>query len=377
MVCKRRWPRLPAAFLVVVVVTLAVYVFKLKTAGIHTVESVPRGFPPLALPALSWPLIRQLWPGALTLCLVGTMESIAVAKHIATRAGYRVHPDREFSGLGLSNLVAGLFSGYPVTGGFSRSAVNYEAGARTPVASLVTAVLVGLTLWFLTPLFYYLPHAVLGAVILVAVAGLIDFSEVRRLWQRKRMDAVTLLLTFITTLLLGIETGILLGIAFSLALFIRRSAHPHTAVLGYVDNPGVFRNIARYPEAQTFPGIVLLRVDASLYFANTRFLEDRVAAVLEEYPDTRQLILDLSGVNDIDAAGQNLLERLAETYRERGVSLELAAVKGPVRDLMTRGQRNDPPSWYRVYPSLSQALQEKGTDPSSTDLKASHQETLV
>jgi SulP family sulfate permease len=229
-----------------------------------------------------------------------------------------------------------VFSAFPVTGGFSRSAVNYQAGARTQLASVITAVLVILTLLFFTPLFYYLPNAVLAAIVMFAVYSLIDLREPVRLFKIKKADGWTLLITFAATLFIGIEQGILVGVALSLALFIWRSAYPHTTEIGYLPEEDVFRNVNRYPETQTFPNTLIARVDRSLYFANTAFWENWLNAATLNRPDLRYLILDFSAVNDVDAVALETLEDLIESLEERDVELHIAGMKGPVRDIVEK-----------------------------------------
>ena len=235
--------------------------------------------------------------------------------------------DRELIGLGLANLAAGLVSGYPVTGGFSRTAVNYQAGARTPLASVVTAGLVLLSLLALTPLFACLPTAALSAVIVSAVAGLVDLREAARLFRIKRGDGWIFLATFLTTLGLGVSRGLVAGILLSLLLFVARSSRPRTVVLGRLAGRNEYRDLARHPEAETFPDLILIRVDASLYFANARFVEDRVLERLALQPAARWVVMDMSGVNDIDAAAVMTLDALMEACAARGVGFAFAGIK--------------------------------------------------
>lgn len=278
----------------------------------------------------------NLLPAALTIAFVGFMESFAVAKSIAARERYPLDANAELRALGLANLVAGLFSAYPVTGGFSRTAVNYQAGARTGLASLLTALLVLLTLLFFTPLFYYLPNAALAAIVVVAVVGLVDLKEPRHLFRVRPIDGWTLLVTFAATLLIGIEQGILIGVAFSLLVYVWRSAYPHTAVVGYLESEGVFRNVKRFPQVRLFPGTIIIREDAALYFANMGFLEAFVDRTLREHPDAKRLLFDFSGVNDVDAVALDTLRELMATLEEIGIEVHLAGMKGPVRDLVAR-----------------------------------------
>ena len=340
---KRYAKRFPAPLLVVVVSALAVYLLGLNDYGVGIVGEVPRGLPGFALPALGLGSLRALLPIALTISFVSFMESIAVAKSIASKEKYKVDANRELVGLGLANIVGSLFRAYPVTGGFSRTAVNYQAGAKTPLASIITALLVILTLLFLTPLFYYLPNAVLAAIVMVAVFGLIDLKEPVHLFKLKPVDGWTLLLTFVGTLLLGVETGILVGVGFSLLVFIWRSAYPHTAELGYLLDEDVFRNVSRYPEAQTYVGVCILRVDAALYFANMAYLENLLDDTVADRPDLAHIILDFSAVNGVDAVALDTLEERMRELAGRNVTIHIAGMKGPVRDLAAKA------GWYETF----------------------------
>jgi sulfate permease, SulP family len=354
-------PRLPAALVVVALATVLTYAFGLHERGVAIVGSVPSGLPAPSLPLLDGGVVSALLMTALTISFVGFMESFAVAKSIATRENYRIDANQELKGLGLANVAAGVFSGYPVTGGFSRSAVNYQAGARTGLASLVTALLILLALFAFTGLFYYLPSAVLAAIVIVAVYGLIDVREAVHLFQLKKVDGWTLVITFVATLGIGIEQGILIGVAFSLLVFVWRSAYPHAARLGYLARERVFRNVERYPEGQTFPGTLVLRVDASLYFANMAFLESSLRTALVERPDYRNIILDFSGVNDMDAVAVETLESLIREMEMQGVSVRIAAMKGPVRDITARAGWPEKFGEHVSHFSIESALQAAGS----------------
>jgi sulfate permease, SulP family len=353
-------PRIPAALVVVALATVATYLFGLHERGVAIVGSVPGGLPAPSLPGLDGGTISALLMSALTISFVGFMESFAVAKSIATREKYKIDANQELKGLGLANVAAGVFSGYPVTGGFSRSAVNYQAGARTGLASLVTASLILLALFAFTGLFYYLPGAVLAAIVIVAVYGLIDVREAVHLFRLKKVDGWTLVVTFVATLGIGIEQGILIGVAFSLLVFIRRSAYPHAARLGYLARERVFRNVERYPEVQTFPGTLVLRVDAPLYFANMGFLESSLRGALVERPDYRNVILDFSGVNDMDAVAVETLETLMHEMEAQGVSVRIAGMKGPVRDITARAGWTERFGDRVGFYSIERALQSAG-----------------
>jgi SulP family sulfate permease len=336
LIGKRISKRFPTPLLVVIVASVLVWATGLHERGVAIVGEVPAGLPPFALPDLSGGALAALLPTALTIAFVAFMESVAVAKAIAAKHRYKIDANRELVGLGLANVAGALFRGYPVTGGFSRSAVNDQAGARTPLAGLVTAVLIGLTLLFLTDLFYFLPRAVLAAIVMVAVFGLIDAKEPVHLFRIKKVDAATLAVTFLATLTLGVEVGILTGVGFSLAVFVVRSAWPHTAELGWLPGPGVFRNVRRYPDATTWPDLYLTRPDASLYFANMASLETQLNEAVADRPELRAIVLDFSGVNDVDGVAIDVLDDRMRAFEAQGIQVCLAGVKGPVRDLLAR-----------------------------------------
>jgi len=371
-VIKRKWPRFPAALPVLALCSALVYLLDLETKGVAIVGAVPSGPPRLASLSFDLATVTSLLPAAVAIVFVGYMESMAVAQWMASKDKYRIDPNREFIALGAANLCAGLFSGYAVSGGFSRSAVNYGAGARTQMASVITSGLVLLVLLLFTPWFYYLPNAVLAAIIIVAVTGLVDAKSAVALFHLKQSDGWTLLVTFLVTLLMDIAQGILAGVLFSLVLFIARSAKPHTAVLGYVEREEVYRDITRYPEAVTHPGIVILRIDASLYFANAGFVEDKIREQLAAKPDAKLLVLDLSGVNEVDGVAVSTLSRLLEDYHEHHLRIFLVGTKAHVRDVL---QKTD---WYAdrqkamAYPSLRQAMAHAETRDHATNESEVH-----
>ncbi len=329
-------PRIPGPLVVVVFGTLLTAMLNLDQAGVKTVGDLPHGLPPFSVPVFSIERLISLLPASLTIAMIGYLESFAVAGIIADKEKYRIDPNRELLGLGAANLAAAFFSGYPVTGGFSRTAVNHRAGARTGMAGLVTALIISIILLWFTHLFRYLPTTVLAAIVIIAVAGLVETAEARYLFRVKPSDGMTFLLTFLVTLAFGVEWGIVAGVIFSLLVFIWRSAHPHIAQLGWLAEEGVFRNILRYPEAVVPPGILLLRVDASLYFANMAFVEDWLRCTLAGRSDITLIIFDMSGVNDMDAVALSVMERIVDGYAERDIAVAFSGMKGPVRDLAER-----------------------------------------
>ncbi|MGM0896304.1 MAG: SulP family inorganic anion transporter [Bacillota bacterium] len=336
IIMKKYVKKIPGPLVVVALSILTVYLFSLQAQGVKIVGEVPSGLPSLSLPAFQLDAVIALLPIALTISFIGYMESIAMAKAIASKEKYKIDPNRELVGLGLANVGGSFFAGYPVTGGFSRSAVNYQAGARTPLASIITAFLIILTLLFFTGLFYYLPNAVLAAIIMVAVYSLIDVKEAAYLFKVNRVDGITWALTFLATLVIGIEQGIIVGAVFALLVFIRRSAYPHVAELGYLPDQAVFRNTVRYPEAETDPEILIFRIDASLYFANMTFLEDELCGRLSDRPDVKWVVLDFSSVNSIDAVATHSLEELMEQCQSGKVKIVFAGIKNTVLDVLYR-----------------------------------------
>ncbi len=332
---RRVSPRAPGPLLVVALATIAVFLFGLDGKGVGIVGDVPGGLPVPQLPLLGIDVFGALMPTALTISLVGFMESYAVAKVYATKHRYDVDANRELVGLGLANVVGSFFLSYPTTGGFSRTAVNDQAGARTNVAAIFSAVIIAITLLFLTGLFFYLPKAVLAAIVMVAVAKLIDWREARFLWRVDRREFALMVLTFAATLMLGIEQGILVGVVASILVVLYQTSRPHTAVMGRLAGSENFRNILRNPDAATVDGVPVLRFDASLYFANAAYLKDTVEE-LTDPQTTRALVLDFYPVNRIDSTGLHALTELVESLGRRSIDVHFSGVKGPVLDRMAK-----------------------------------------
>lgn len=322
--------------------------------GVAVVGTVPAGLPALSLSLPGTTELGQLWLPALLISLVGFVGSVSVAQSFAMQRQQRITPDRELWGLGAANVAAALSGAYPVHGGLSRSVINFAAGAQTPLASLITAAFMAVIIYFFTGLFYYLPLAVLAASILVAVTSLVDVPTLKASWAYDRADALSLLATALGVIVLGVETGIVLGVAMSLAALVWRSSHPHMAVVGRVPGTEHFRNVERHA-VQTVPGLLALRVDESLFFANATALEERMEALVRADPDIRRLLLVCSAVNQIDATALGMLTALEQSLAERGIRLELAEVKGPVMDRLQAtalGQRLQ----GRVYQSVHDAF---------------------
>lgn len=326
-----------------------------ETAGVRVVGAIPQGFAPFTLPTLSAADAQALLPTAMTIVFISVVESIAVAKALASKRRKAINADQELVALGAANLTASVTGGYPVTGGFARSVVNDQAGAVTGLASLVTAASIGIIVLWFTPLFYYLPQAVLAATVIVAVLSLFKPGEALRIWRMNRTDAVTWGVTFAVVLLFGIEAGILAGVVFAILLFLWRTSRPHIAVVGRVGQSEHFRNVLRH-QVQTCPHVVAVRVDESLYFANTRYLEDALLRIVAERPEVKHLVLIGSAINFIDASAMETLESLLHELRAAGVALHLADIKGPVMDQLQRAGFIDHLGAERVYLSTHQAM---------------------
>lgn len=311
-----------------------------QTAKVAVVGAIPPGLSPLSMPAMTMADAQALLPTALTIVLVSVVESIAVAKALASKRRQAIDPDQELVALGAANITASFFSGYPVTGGFARSVVNAQAGAITGLASLITAAGIALILLFFTPIFYYLPQAVLAATVIVAVIGLVDLREPQRIWRTNRGDAFTWLLTFVTVLVLGIETGIFVGVASALVLYLWRTSRPHIAIVGRLGESEVYRNVERHP-VKTWPHVVAVRVDESLYFANTRYLEQTLLRIVAERPEVKHLVLIGSAINFIDSSALHTLDSLIDSLHDAGVEFHLADIKGPVMDRLKQSELLD------------------------------------
>lgn len=327
---------------VVILATLAAALLNAEsTYGLAVVGTVSAGLPVPSLDFLSASGWRTLLPSAMLIALIGYVESVSLAKVLAARRRQKVDANRELVALGMSNLAAAMVGALPVAGGFSRSVVNFDVGARTQLAGIITAGLIGVVALFVTGWFYFLPDAVLAAIIVVAVAQLIDVAGARRVWAYDRADGVALAVTGVAVLGLGIEVGLLMGIVLSLALYLWRTGHPHIAVVGRLLGTEHYRNVNRYV-AQTNPRVLAVRVDESIYFANAAQVEDFITRHLAAAPDTQKLLLVMAAVNYIDASGLEMLDHLEEALAHTGIVLYLAEVKGPVQDRLrsTRlGQR--------------------------------------
>jgi SulP family sulfate permease len=336
VVGRRVAPRFPTALLVVVLGSLATWGLSLHDSGVAILRDVPSGLPTPAMPEMSGRLLGELAPVALTIAVVAFAEGISVAKAIGRKTREDVDANQELIATGAANVASGAFSGFPIAGGFSRTAVNFQAGARTPLASLITAAVLAVAVLWLTPAFYYLPKVVLAAVVVVAVLGLVDVRDAVETTRLRRSDGASLAVTFLATLLIGVEPGLAIGVVFSLAVFVWRSSNPHATELGRVEGTHEYRNVDRWSTRRA-DDVAILRVDGPLFFANAKRLEDRVQALVVGRPALRAVVLDASATTDIDATGAHALHDLAGDLDAAGIALHLAVVRGPVRDVLARG----------------------------------------
>jgi len=345
---------------VVVITTLLAWQLELDQRGLALVGHVPQGLPPLTLPVFDVSLMQELVLSALLISVIGFVESVSVAQTLAAKKRQRIDPDQELIGLGSANIAAAMSGGYPVTGGFARSVVNFDAGAETPAAGMFTAIGITLTALFLTPLLFYLPKATLAATIIVAVLSLIDLRALQRTWQYSRSDFIAMAATILLTLTVGIEIGIATGILFSIALFLFRTSRPHYAVVGQVPGTEHFRNIDRH-NVVTTPTVFSLRVDESLYFPNARTLEERIYTSIATDKRICHVVLMCSAVNFIDSSALESLEAINESLKTSGVMFHLSEVKGPVMDRLLRSHFLDELTgevFLTQYDALSQLAPE-------------------
>ena len=319
----------------VIITTAAVWSFDLQAAGVAIVGGIPTGLPQPTLPSFDLEKWLTLAGAAALISVIGFVESVSVAQTLAAKRRERIDPDQELIGLGAANIASAFSAGYPVTGGFARSVVNYDAGARTPAAGAYTAVgIAGATL-FLTPLLYFLPTATLAATIIVAVTSLIDFGILKRTFVYAKADFAAVLITILVTLGVGVDMGVMAGVITSLLLFLFKTSRPHVAIVGLVPGTQHFRNVKRH-KVITSPTVLSLRVDESLYFANSRFLEDTILKEAVDNKGLKHVILMCSAVNEIDSSALESLEAINARLKDMGVSFHLSEVKGPVADRLHR-----------------------------------------
>ena len=319
----------------IIATTLASYLGDFSRRGVALVGDVPSGLPVFSVPTFDLQLWSDLAVSALLISVIGFVSSVSAAKTLAAKRRQRIDPNQELIGLGAANVAAAVSGGFPVTGGFSRSVVNFDAGAETPAASIFAAVGIGLAALLLTPVLFFLPKATLAATIIVAVSSLLDWQIIRRAWHYSKSDFIAVVSTIGVTLLLGVELGVLAGILSSVGLHLYKTTRPHIAVVGAVAGTEHFRNIERH-NVITNPNIVSLRVDESLYFANASYLEDYIYGLIAEMRGVQHVILQCTAVNEIDLSALEALEAINHRLQEQGLTLNLSEVKGPVMDALRK-----------------------------------------
>ncbi|MBX2928310.1 MAG: solute carrier family 26 protein [Saprospiraceae bacterium] len=330
-------PMIPGGLLVAIIGITAVWAGGLhERFDVAIVGNIPRGLPHFEVPVINLALLGNILPLALTICLISFIESLAISKTLAARdKTYRVDANQELLALGISKIGGAFFQSFPTTGSFTRSAINYNAGARTGMSSIIATGVVAIALLFFTPVFFYLPKAMLAAVIIMAVVGLVDYREAIHLWKTDKRDFLTLMTTFIITLTLGIQTGVATGVVLSIAILIYRNSRPHVAVLGQLPDTRYFRNISRFEHAIQYPDKLILRFDAQLYFGNAEFFRETIERLsVEKGEELRYVILDCASISDMDSTGIHTLRETVSFLQARHIQFAMGSIIGPVRDVL-------------------------------------------
>ena len=334
LILKRIHRSIPAALIIVILGTLMVYVVGENTLGIAIVKDVPKGLPSFQITEVSLEQISALLPTILAVTIICIVESIAIARVLQAKHGdYQIRPNQELLALGLSKIAGAFFQAIPTSGSFTRSAVNNDAGAKSGFASIVTAIIIALTLIFLTPLFYFLPRAILAAIVLLSVISLFDFAEAKHLWKNYRQDFFMMLTTFIVTIAFGIEEGVLAGVVLSIAMVLYKSSRPHIAVLGKLPDSNSYRNIERFESVEQPEDILIIRFDDQVYYGNAAFFQDTIHQLVSDTKGkTNLLILDAGSIHEIDSTGFHALEDIYKYLKKNDIEFYISGMIGPVRD---------------------------------------------
>lgn len=334
---KRLHKKLPAAMVVVVLSIIGIYFFMVNETDVHIVGQVPKGLPGFLMPQIDIDLLIKAFPTAMALAFIAFAEEMTIAKAVEDKSNeYHTNANQELRALGISNIIGSLFQSFPTNAGLSRTAVNVDEGAKTGIASLVSVLVVGITLLFLTPFFYYLPKSVLGAIILLAVYGLIDLKYPKQLWNQGKDEFYLFLVTFLTTLLIGISQGIIFGVLFSLLLLVNRTSRPHIAILGKIKGMEYFKNLKRFPEdVEVVDEILMIRFDAQLFFANVHYFKKSLLKEVDKKGEVlKYVILNAEPINYIDNTAVNQLKKIVEKLKEQGITFKIAGAIGPTRDIL-------------------------------------------
>ena len=355
---KRIKKSFPNALAVVILATIVGAILKVDQNQVSVLGAIPQGIPQFGFVWVTQELFVTLLPSSVAIAAVGYLTTISIARTFADRNRYDIAPNRELIALGASNFVASFSQGFPVSASFSRSAVHAEAGSTSPYSLVVVAAWIFLTLLFLTEYLYYLPTATLAAIIILAVLGLIDFTLVKHLRKTKQSDMWLLMLTFFSTLIVGIVEGILIGVVFSLGLFLYLTTRPHTAILGRVGNTADFRNLKHYPEATTYTGVIIIRIDAQFYFGNVSFLKTLLKKLEKEsLSPLKTIIIEACSIAQLDSSADSVLHDIADDFKERNIELKFASVKVPVLRVMKASGLYDKIEERNFFMNIDDAVQ--------------------
>lgn len=332
---KKYAPKLPAVLIAVVTTTLTSYFIKFEQRGGKVVGEIPEGLPGFAMPAFSYEAVSGLLIGAIIISMVGFMEAISIAKAMAAKTKDRIDPNQELMGQGLGNICGSFFQSYPASGSFSRSAVNLNAGAKTGFSSVITAIIVVITLLFLTPLLYHLPKATLAAVVIMAVFGLINFISIKHIWVSNKHDGIAAIVTFVATIGSApkLDHGIMIGAALAIILYLYRTMRPRVAILGrYPD--GTLRDVSKNKDLPTDENIIVIRFDGSLYFANVSYFEDALLKAVSKQPQAKFILVIGDGINEIDASGEEVLHHLVERLNDNDITVVFSGLKLQILEVL-------------------------------------------
>lgn len=375
VILKKINPKIPGALLLVIGGILVAYFVDLSALNVNLVGELPMGFPQFSVPNFSLQTASDLFLSAFAIAMIGFMEATSVEKSIEdNRENTSYDPNQELRALGSANILGSFFQGFPVSAGLSRSAINVQAGARSPLTGIISAIVVALSLLFLTDVFYYLPKTLLASIILVAIYSLLDIKYPKRLWKNRKEEFALLIITFAATLGLGITAGILIGIALSLLLLIHRTTQPHLAVLGKIKGKELFKNVERFPDHELYPHILIVRFDSQLYFANANHFKESLNQLVNEKGEGLQLlILSAEGINFIDSSAAHMLRKTITRLQKQGIQIKITNTIGPVRDIFKKSEIRDLVGLDNFHLDIPEAIKafEKGggTDHASIVLQ--------
>ena len=355
---KRYSPKTPCVLVAVVLSIVLSWLFGYEVKGGAVVGAIPEGLPNIEVPIFSFQLVGALLPAAIVIALVGFMEAISIAKAMAAQTKDHIDPNQELIGQGLGNIAGSFTQAYPSSGSFSRSAVNLNAGARTGFSSVVTAIIVLITLLFLTPLLYHLPQAVLAAVIMLAVFGLINFKAVKHAWLANKHDGIASIVTFVATVGLAphLDQGILLGAGLAIGMYLYRTMTPRIAFLGRYED-GTLRDISVHTDLPVDEKVVAVRFDGSLYFANVSYFEDAILKAAADHQDAKFILVVGDGINQLDASGEEVLHHLVQRLHDNGVTLVFSGLKRQILKIMIKTKLIDHIGKQNLHATADQALE--------------------